>query len=171
MIGQSANRNDCPTLAGTDIVLYPTWKKSFMSLSFFLLSSSLSLSPSFFLENASAFKATLISEQLSQTKSPGATSTEIPRQNTGTVNTFHFHFYISCSCCLSGHFNFDDFVHSFILFRTAYGESSEIWENVISTVTQISKACATWQKPSPTEVTWQATAGRIGRAVSFLCFH
>ncbi|KAI3362619.1 hypothetical protein L3Q82_001623 [Scortum barcoo] len=32
-------------------------------------------------ENASAFKATLISEKLSQTKSPGATGTEFPGQN------------------------------------------------------------------------------------------
>uniref|UniRef100_A0A8P4G359 Cytoplasmic tRNA 2-thiolation protein 2 n=1 Tax=Dicentrarchus labrax TaxID=13489 RepID=A0A8P4G359_DICLA len=51
-------------------------------------------------EDASAFKATLISEQLSQTKSPQATSTEILRQNPGTMNIFHL-----CSCpllCLCG---------------------------------------------------------------------
>ncbi|XP_038593759.1 cytoplasmic tRNA 2-thiolation protein 2 [Micropterus salmoides] len=38
-------------------------------------------------ENASAFKATLISEQLSQTKSPGATSADVPGQNPAPVES------------------------------------------------------------------------------------
>ncbi|XP_074501750.1 cytoplasmic tRNA 2-thiolation protein 2 [Sebastes fasciatus] len=51
-------------------------------------------------ENSSAFKATLISEQLSQTKSPGATSAEIPRQNPAPVEPEST--ALSGQCCSSG---------------------------------------------------------------------
>ncbi|XP_049926665.1 cytoplasmic tRNA 2-thiolation protein 2 isoform X2 [Epinephelus moara] len=51
-------------------------------------------------ENASAFKATLISEQLSQTKSPGATTAEIQRQNQALVEPKST--AATGQCCSSG---------------------------------------------------------------------
>ncbi|GLD65193.1 cytoplasmic tRNA 2-thiolation protein 2 isoform X1 [Lates japonicus] len=65
-------------------------------------------------ENASAFQATLTSEQLSQSKSLGATRTEIPRQIREVQYIFHLHFMPSLfllpsnlyapveQCCSSG---------------------------------------------------------------------
>lgn len=70
-------------LAGADrSILYQT----LMSLFFpFFPPLCLFFPPSFLSENASAFQATLTSEQLSQIKSPGATRTELPRPNPGAV--------------------------------------------------------------------------------------